>query len=667
MGPDDAAEGGEVKGRLSHHQHPTNCQFQMLAKEQKDYFKRLRDFYDQQVLCDVVLRVGGRDFKCHKSVLAGHQCFLGSLMTCGMKEENQSTIELELGDDADPALFSVILDYMYGKQVQIDHSEVVNLLGLASRFQVSGLLEQACAALAGALDATNCAAIFAAADHFHCTALRQRAFQKIVTSFAVVCKTDGFKELDYRLLLMVVESDQILDCDESLVFEAAVRWVGHKEDERKQHVQNIIDHVRFPLMDAGYLSDVIKVHPFLNFPEASTLLMEAFEHQALVACGRTGAKAGTSSRRTLPRCRSCSFKNATLLQEHNDAVSALCTVNGILVSGSWDTTIKVWSPSNWQCERTLSDHTGTIRALATCQQRLVSASDDACIKVWNSETWTLVRTLSDHTDGVNAVVQCQGRLVSGSDDGTIKLWNATTWICEVTLHQREEQQSGVLSLAVVGDKLASGSDHAFIKIWNTSNWTCERSFQAHEDQVWAMAVCQGHLVSASVDGTIKVWEAPRPRADSSRREDSRNRRAHQSPAHMANNSTEGSNTRDVDGSTGGGEEATSAMDMEGGSEGNMGDSRNTDGEQGPGAESGEEEEEEGWECIEVLTEHGGPVYALVVQRGKLVSASNDETIKVWDMQWRCERTQSCPGVWALAVYKNRLVSGSSDNAIKIWI
>jgi hypothetical protein len=48
-----------------------------------------------------------------------------------------------------------------------------------------------------------------------------------------------------------------------------------------------------------------------------------------------------ASLRTRPRRRSCSFKNHTLLMEHSDAVSALLVIGDKLVSGSWDTTIKV--------------------------------------------------------------------------------------------------------------------------------------------------------------------------------------------------------------------------------------------------------------------------------------------------------------------------------------
>jgi hypothetical protein len=41
-------------------------------------------------------------------------------------------------------------------------------------------------------------------------------------------------------------------------------------------------------MDAGLLSDVIKNDPIMAHPDCNAFLTEAWEHQALVAAGRTG-------------------------------------------------------------------------------------------------------------------------------------------------------------------------------------------------------------------------------------------------------------------------------------------------------------------------------------------------------------------------------------------
>ena len=83
---------------------------------------------------------------------------------------------------------------------------------------------------------------------------------------------------------VVIGSDDIVDCDEALLFEATARWLEHCPSERENH-QNIclslLRLVRFPIMDSCLLSDVIKGHPLMVGAERTNLLLEAFEHHAL--------------------------------------------------------------------------------------------------------------------------------------------------------------------------------------------------------------------------------------------------------------------------------------------------------------------------------------------------------------------------------------------------
>ena len=76
-------------------------------------------------------------------------------------------------------------------------------------------------------------------------------------------------------------------------------------------------------------------------------------------------------------------------------------------------------------------------------------------------------------------------------------------------------------------------------------------------------------------------------------------------------------------------------------------------------------------CVATLEGHRDRVYALaVLDAGRLVSASHDRTVKIWDVAAaRCVATLEghSGGVHALAVLDaGRLASGSSDNTVKIW-
>ncbi|KAI9831153.1 MAG: hypothetical protein M1819_005241 [Sarea resinae] len=88
-------------------------------------------------------------------------------------------------------------------------------------------------------------------------------------------------------------------------------------------------------------------------------------------------------------------------------------------------------PSEWNAVlRTLDGHTLPIRGIAiSCDNKLVvSASWDKTVRRWDLTTGTALNTLYGHTDSVPAVaVSGDGKVVaSGSDDNNVRLWDAGT-------------------------------------------------------------------------------------------------------------------------------------------------------------------------------------------------------------------------------------------------
>jgi hypothetical protein len=464
--------------------------FQCDPGDQLSLLGALRELYLQDQFTDVTFVVGGQEFRGHRVVLAAASGFLSALLKSNMSESTLPRINLTVGFE--PELFRFILDYIYGLPIVVPSSEICPLLGLSSSFSMVGLRTQLAQILGCRVTLDNCCSIFAAADAYSCEELKRTALEKLYSNFASVSKTSAFCELSPDLLEHVLGSDDILDCDESLVFEAAVRWLEYMPSDesvsRESVGLRVLSVVRFPLMDSCLLSDVIKGHKLMQGPERAGLLLEAFEHHALKAAGR----AGIVGRRTTPRRQSCVFLKSTLLNGHSDAVSALLNMGEWLVSGSWDNNIKVWSTDNWSCVRTLSDHSGAIRSLCVCDEKLVSCSDDGVIKVWTPGSWSCVRSIDTTHDGaVNALLQCKGRLASAGDDGAIKLWNTSNWTCEVTVHHSavrddesadedgsdhdssdddESAQVGVLSLEMSRERLVSGGDDCVVRVWNTADW-----------------------------------------------------------------------------------------------------------------------------------------------------------------------------------------------------
>jgi hypothetical protein len=192
---------------------------------------------------------------------------------------------------------------------------------------------------------------------------------------------------------------------------------------------------------------------------------------------------------------------------HTRYASALAVApDSMLCSGSYDTTIRVWSCKSGAHVQTLRGHTRSVRALAVGPNgKIYSGSYDKKICVWSSASGTHLQTLVGHVDWVLALaVGRDGKVYSGCQDATVRAWSGDDGSHLQTLvgHTR-----GVSALAVGKDgTIYSGSIDRTIRAWSGVNGTRLRMLVGHEDAVLSLAVgLDGRVYSGSGDKTIRVW------------------------------------------------------------------------------------------------------------------------------------------------------------------
>ena len=181
------------------------------------------------------------------------------------------------------------------------------------------------------------------------------------------------------------------------------------------------------------------------------------------------------------------------------------------LSGSGDTTVRLWDLETGRCLRVLEGHTSGIRSVAWSadQRRALSGGLDTTVRLWDLETGRCLRVLEGHTSRVKSVAWSGDprRALSGGVDTTVRLWDLETGRC---LRILEGHSDTVMSAAWSADQrhALSGSADRTVRLWDAETGRCLRVLEGHTDFVRSVAwsASQRFALSGSDDSTVRLWD-----------------------------------------------------------------------------------------------------------------------------------------------------------------
>ncbi|MEO5357749.1 MAG: AAA family ATPase [Nitrospirae bacterium YQR-1] len=183
-----------------------------------------------------------------------------------------------------------------------------------------------------------------------------------------------------------------------------------------------------------------------------------------------------------------------------------------IVSGSLDSTVKLWDAATGSLIRTISGHSNNVTSVSFSPDGkfIVSGSRDDTVKLWDAATGSLIRTISGHSNTVTSVnFSPDGKfIVSGSEDNTVKLWDAATGSLIRTISGHSNTVTSV-SFSPDGKFIVSGSDDKTAKLWDAATGSLIRTISGHSNNVTSVSFSPDgkFIVSGSRDNTVKLWDA----------------------------------------------------------------------------------------------------------------------------------------------------------------
>lgn len=181
-------------------------------------------------------------------------------MLVGPLHEHSTTIDLP---DVTPVAFRKLLEYIYYDNTRIDENEACEVLYVARKYLVTGLIKRCLDKLKAKMSADNVCLILSYADDPGTVEL---CLVYIFRYPAEVLKSDGFKELTVDHVKTIISSNR-LSVPEEEIFEAVLSW-SERECQRQNIdilpenqylvLGDILKLIRYGRMDRHYFLNVCK-------------------------------------------------------------------------------------------------------------------------------------------------------------------------------------------------------------------------------------------------------------------------------------------------------------------------------------------------------------------------------------------------------------------------
>lgn len=257
----------------------------------------LTPFLGSEELSDVTLVVGGERFHAHRVLLAAWSPPFRVMFTNGMRETTSREVAVEdVGADA----VRLMLKFMYTGDIHVNSANALDVLAVATRFEIEPLVSFCESYLIASIKVRNCAVVLAAADRYSCRELYPACLAFVALHFRqALSSRRALGALDDACMAVLLRSDDLVVDREEDVLEELLSWrevhvaLGHERTDAA--VARLLPLVRFPLMSTDYLRSVVERHPVIgSMPPTRDLLFEAYRHHATAQGGsRPGSASGT--------------------------------------------------------------------------------------------------------------------------------------------------------------------------------------------------------------------------------------------------------------------------------------------------------------------------------------------------------------------------------------
>lgn len=192
----------------------------------------------------------------------------------------------------------------------------------------------------------------------------------------------------------------------------------------------------------------------------------------------------------------------------------------LLLSGSEDTTIRLWSLQIWSCVVIFKGHMFPVWDIkfSPLGYYFASAGSDRIARLWATDNYQPLRVFAGHFSDVDCIQfhPNSNYIATGSSDRRVCVWDCVSGN-HVRLMTGHKSPIYSLAFSICGRYLASAGSDCKVLIWDLAHGHLVAELAAHEKPIHSLTFsrCGNLLVSGSLDSTLKLWDFTKLAEDTS--------------------------------------------------------------------------------------------------------------------------------------------------------
>ena len=237
---------------------PESPNMDQVLRDDANFIQNVSQFYNQEALSDVAIKIGDQKFFAHKFVLAkSSDVFRAMLYEKCWTDENKDGVELNETPEC-AAVFDKFLRYLYTAEVSISTTTAVGILCLSDKYNVESL-KQLCQGYmvdnSRSPKVRNALNWYSWAKALHLPKLIEQCTKTIAWNVHEIITGPDWLNMDLEFICDMLSSSELVILNEHSLFEAIASWLLHESHVHnlREHSQKLLPLVRFPQMLASQL------------------------------------------------------------------------------------------------------------------------------------------------------------------------------------------------------------------------------------------------------------------------------------------------------------------------------------------------------------------------------------------------------------------------------